>query len=319
MNASPGLRFWLFSSFGASRVCPEMLKAGVPLKVPPLGNASVGRFFPESCETTVDDARQTLTVKLAGTGYATLPVARRLGFSCAVTVEYAPDFYLAEDDSVYVWGKFVRLVSPPELRIVGVENPVVQLATQTPLGSVATLVAEGLVSGEIGKGFTVVHQDDGDDFVLGHLEPPAKPVRTARASQGHALLASDLLELRAATREYAGPFEVRESGKALFLRAHVQGVPLVFSVVDRPSGDAWRRAYESAQPLRPPFATPIVSGDLQAQPNGDNLRIVALPPGQYFVVLENRAPSPLASAALGIGSADPTAGVNYTIEIGDAP
>ena len=62
-----------------------------------------------------------------------------------MSVEYLPDFRL-ESDATYVWGKFSRFVSPPDLRIVGVENPVVNLATRTPAGDVATAIGNGLVA-----------------------------------------------------------------------------------------------------------------------------------------------------------------------------
>ena len=41
VNASPELRWWLFSNYGASKICPEMLKRGVPLKLPQLGNVDL--------------------------------------------------------------------------------------------------------------------------------------------------------------------------------------------------------------------------------------------------------------------------------------
>ena len=183
VNASPELRWWLFSNFGASKMCPEMLKRGIPLKLPQLGNASVGRFFPNQCFVQVDDTRKAIVMSASGTGYATLPVARRVGFYVGMTVEYVPDFRL-ESDATYVWGQFSRFVSPPDLRIVGVENPVVNLATRTPAGDVATALGNGLVASEIGRGFTVVRQDDGDDFTLGHLEPPQKPPRQFKGGAG---------------------------------------------------------------------------------------------------------------------------------------
>src|SRR5690349_1532445 len=50
VNASPEVRWWLFSNFGASKVCPEVQKRGVPIKLGALGGgASVGRFFPREC------------------------------------------------------------------------------------------------------------------------------------------------------------------------------------------------------------------------------------------------------------------------------
>ena len=75
VNASPELRWWLFSSFGASKICPEMLKRGVPLKLPQLGPASVGRFFPSQCHVQVDDARKAIVMTASGTGYVLLPFA----------------------------------------------------------------------------------------------------------------------------------------------------------------------------------------------------------------------------------------------------
>ena len=129
-----------------------MVKRGAPLKLGALGAASVGRFFPEQCNVQVNEQSQTIVVMVSGTGYATLPVARRVGFACALSIEYAPDFHLAEDDSTYVWGKFSRLLAPPDLRILGVENPVINLATQTPAGTVATAIGQGIVAGEIGRG-----------------------------------------------------------------------------------------------------------------------------------------------------------------------
>jgi hypothetical protein len=311
VNASPGIRWWLFSSFGASRICPEMVKRGAPLKLGAFGAVSVGRFFPEQCSVQVNEASQTIVMTLSGTGYATLPVARRVGFSCGVSVEYAPDFHLAEDDTIYVWGKFNRLMAPPDLRIIGVENPVIHLATQTPIGTVATAIGQGLVAGEIGRGFTVVRQDDGDDFAIGHIDPPAKPARQFKPGGGRVTVASDLTEIHSMSREYLGPFEVTRN-QAVTLRTRTQGAEVTYFVVDRPSGDAWRRAYEAAQPLAAPFAPPFMQGTLG---NGEGQNVFPLGPGQYFIVLENRS-TPLLGG-LGVGLGETSATVGYSIEVGD--
>jgi hypothetical protein len=47
VNASPELRWFLFSNFGAQRMCPEMLKRGAPLKLAANGNA-IGDSFPNA-------------------------------------------------------------------------------------------------------------------------------------------------------------------------------------------------------------------------------------------------------------------------------
>src|SRR5690349_6228025 len=98
-----------------------MLKRGVPLKLPQLGAASVGRFFPSQCNVQVDDARKAIVMTTSGTGYVVLPFTRRVGFYVGMGIEYLPDFRL-EDDGMYVWGTFSRFVTPPDLRILGVEN-----------------------------------------------------------------------------------------------------------------------------------------------------------------------------------------------------
>jgi hypothetical protein len=314
VNASPELRWWLFSNFGASKICPEMLKRGVPLKLPQLGNASVGRFFPSQCFVQVDDPRKAIVMTVQGTGYATLPVARRVGFSVGMTVEYLPDFRL-EDGATYVWGKFSRFVSPPDMRVLGVENPVVSLATRTPAGDVATLIGNGLVASEIGRGFTVVRQDDGDDFTLGHLEAPQKPKRQFKSGDEHVVLGSDLTEVHGQSRDFLGPFEVPDKNAALFFHARVEGAPLIFAVVDRSVGEAWRRAYEQAQPMAAPPGALISQGTLAL---GEANQKFPVQPGAYYVVVENTTPAPFAPLGIPLPVAEQVAYVSYSLEVGDA-
>jgi hypothetical protein len=305
VNASPELRWWLFSNFGASKICPEMLKRGVPLKLPQFGPASVGRFFPSQCNVQVDDGRKAIVMTAAGSGYVMLPFTRRVGFYVGMSVEYLPDFRL-EEDAMYVWGKFSRFVAQPDLRILGVENPVVNLATQTPFGNVATVIGNGLVASEIGRGFTVVRREDGDDFALGHLDPPAKPARHFKAGEGRVVLASDLTSVYTRSREFLGPFEVTQKDAALYLHARVEGAPLTYAVVERSVGENWRRQYETAQPLGAPPGSLIAQGQLA---QGEANLGFPLNPGTYYIVLEN----PAATSIL----AEQVAQVRYSVEVGD--
>ena len=313
VNASPDLRWWLFSSFGASKICPEMLKRGVPLKLPQLGNASVGRFFPAQCRVQVDDARKAIVMTVSGTGYATLPVARRVGFSVSMAVEYLPDFRL-ESDSTYVWGKFSRFVTPPDMRVLGVENPVVSLATRTPAGDVATVIGNGIVASEIGRGFTVVRQDDGDDFTLGHLEPPDKPKRQFKSGASRVVLGSDLTQIGAQSRDFLGPFEVPDKSAALYLRAKVEGQPLVYALVDRSVGDAWRHAYEVAQPMAAPPGAVLGQGTLTV---GEASTTFPVQPGAYYLVVENQQAAPFAPLGLPLPVPEQTTYLSYSLEVGD--
>jgi hypothetical protein len=316
VNASPELRWWLFSNFGASKICPEMLKRGIPLKLQALGASSVGRFFPNQCNAQVDDTRQAVVMSVSGTGYATLPVARRVGFYVGMSVEYLPDFRL-ESGSTYVWGKFSRFVAPPDLRIVGVENPVVNLATLTPAGNVAQAIGNGLVASEIGKGFTVVRQEDGDDFTLGHLEPPQTPKRQFTTGHDHVVLASDLTEVHGQSRDYLGPFEVATNNAALSFHVKVDGPPLVYALVERSVGEAWRRSYEAAQPLAPPPG-PLLNQGLLGTGEA-NLRL-SVQPGTYYIVVENQTAAPFAPLGVPlppIAASEQVGYVSYSVEIGD--
>ncbi|HEY3236953.1 MAG TPA: hypothetical protein VGJ84_19700, partial [Polyangiaceae bacterium] len=157
MNASPGLRWWLFSNFGAQRMCPEMLKRGAPLKLTPDGN-TVGRFFPNRCGHQVDDASQTVTIRFGGTGFAWTPIAGRVGFAADAAVEYRMDFYMAEDAN-YIWAKTNRILEGPTFSIGSIENKLVDWATHTPVGYMANTFGTQIVSSQISQGFTVVHTD----------------------------------------------------------------------------------------------------------------------------------------------------------------
>ena len=80
VNDSPDIRWWLFSSFGASHMCPEMLKHSAPLRLTNGGNV-IGRLFPNACTHRVDEQRRTVSLEFTGTGYAWTPIAGRVGFS----------------------------------------------------------------------------------------------------------------------------------------------------------------------------------------------------------------------------------------------
>ena len=313
VNASPELRWWLFSNFGASKICPEMLKRGVPLKLPQFGTASIGRFFPSQCHVRVDDGRKAILMTASGTGYVMLPFTRRVGFSVFMGVEYLPDFRL-EDDAMYVWGKFGRFTSQPDMRIMGVENPALNLATQTPFGTVANIIGNGLVASEIGRGFTVVRREDGDDFTLGHLEPPEKPKRHFKPGEGRTLLESNQTSIYTRSRDYLGPFEVPGPNMSLFLRAKIEGAPVSYAIVERSVGETWRRQYETAQPLGPPPG--VVLGQGQLAPGSAETNVgFPVNPGFYYIVVENLAPPSLLNAVMPVG--EQVAYMSYSVEVGD--
>jgi hypothetical protein len=286
VNASPGLRWFLFSNFGASKICPEMLKSGVSLRLQDRAPA-IGRFFPMQCSHSVDDNAQTVTVNVTGTGYGYMQPARRVGFSLTASVEYRPDFQIAGDD-VYVWGKLNRIVQGPNFQLGYVENPVVDvMANVPPFGGIANFLGNQVVAGGMSRGFTVVYNEDtGKDFSLGLLFPPQKPHHPFDVTESERYtFANEVIEVNAQQRDYLGPFEITDTDQALFLKISTEGAPVDVMIVDKPTGDAWREAYQTGRPLGPPPGPVQAGGPLQ--PGLVETRSYRLRPGLYYVVIDN--------------------------------
>lgn len=320
VNASPALRWFLFSNFGASRICPEMLKSGVALRLQDRSPA-IGRFFPMQCTFNVNDSAQTVTVNVAGTGYGYMMPAKRVGFSLTVSVEYRPDFQIADDDNIYVWGRLNRIVQGPNFQLGYVENPVVDvMANVPPFGGIANLLGNQVVAGEMTRGFTVLYNEDkGKDFALGILVPPQRPSHPFEVSDNERFtFANETVEVNANQRDYLGPFEIADADQALYLKLSVQGPPVDVIIVDKQTGDAWRDAYQTGKPLGPPPGGIQAGGPLQ--PGNVDTRRYPLRPGLYYVVVDNTAAAGLVAppvtifSPLGAGAA---AQVNYLAQVGE--
>ena len=160
VNNSPGLRWWLFSNFGAQKICPQVLSSGIGLRLNS-GEPIVGRFFPNRCEQRVDDSRQTVTVAFGGTGFAWTPVAGRMGFAAQAAVEYKMDFRMT-DDAIYVFGVPASTPAPPQFQLGAVENKVVDWAAKSPVGYLANIFGTQILASQLAAGFTVVRTDNGD-------------------------------------------------------------------------------------------------------------------------------------------------------------
>jgi hypothetical protein len=284
VNSSPGLRWWLFSHFGAEKMCPEMLKHGAPLNFVPGGN-TIGRFFPTTCNTEVSDERQIATIRFSGTGYAWTPLAGRIGFSMDTAVEYRPDFQLAED-AVYVFARTNRVVYGPVFAIGSIENRLADWASRTPAGYLASTFGSQIVESRLASGFTVVRTDKGDDFAIGILTPPARPPHPFNMdSDARIVLANETTEVRTGQVDFVGPLEVAESAQALYLRFKLQGPAVDALVMSRAAADPWREALQRGAPLGPPQYPPVTS--LVVQPAAEQSQRVRLPAGQYYLVIDN--------------------------------
>ena len=285
VNASPALRWWLFSNFGAQQVCPEMMKASVSLRTQDRA-PGIGRFFPSQCSYNVDDKNQTLAVNISGTGYAYLPSAKRVGFTMTVSVEYRPDFMIAGDD-LYVWGKFSRIVNGPNFQAGFVENKIIDVATAvTPLGAGMNFIGNQVVAGFLTRGFTVVdNSDKGREFALGTINPPQKPFRPIEVTDQDAYtFANETIDVYTNQRDFLGPFEIPDSDKSLQIKVNVAGNPVEMLVVTKSVGDQWLDAYEKGFALGPPPGPILAGSPLQV---GGATKKFRLAPGLYYVVVDN--------------------------------
>ncbi len=317
VNANPGLRWWLFSNFGASRICPEMLKVGVSVKTDSASPA-VGRFFPMSCNYSVDDARQTVAVTFAGTGYGYMMPAKRVGFSCSGSIEYRPDFQIADED-IYVWGRLNRIISGPDFRIGYIENPAFNVASNIPpFGTLANLFGNQVLTGELTRGFTVVaNEERGNEFALGIVTPPYKPIKPFKVPDNQRFtFANETVDIHGNQRDYLGPFEV-SSGQTLYLTMSVLGPTVDVMIVNKQIGDAWRESYQTGAALGP--APGPVLGGAPLAPGPAVTKSFPLSPGLYYVVIDNTQYAGLVAPPIMPLNplSDPIARVSYVAQVGD--
>ena len=313
------LRWFLFANFGANKICPEMLKRSVSIRLQDRSPA-MGRFFPVGCNYNVDNSAETVTVHVTGTGYGYMMPAKRVGFSITTSVEYRSDFQVAGDDA-YVWARLNRIVQGPNFQLGYVENPVIDIAANIPpFGSIANFLGDQVVKGEMTKGFTVVHnmETETNEFSLGILFPPQKPYRPFNVSATERLTyANETIDVHQNQRDYLGPFEIVEAGQALFLMLNVVGPAVDVMVVDKRTGDVWREAYQTGKPMGPAPGPVLAGGPLYPGTN-DNRRY-PLSQGLYYVVVDNTmyagTLAPPTSLLNPLG--DAVARVSYVAQLGE--
>jgi hypothetical protein len=284
VNADPDLRWWAFKTYGVGRICPEMLKASVALKMQ-TSTPTIGRYVPTTCATQINDATRTVLVRVSGTGFAYVAPAKRVGFSLGLQAEYGFDFRLHEDGA-WLWGRLTRLTAPPDFRVTWAENPLVDLATiATPAGGMANLFGGQVVSSFLARGFTVIETEQSKDFSLGTLPTGSYPYRPVNVDDDDdaLLFANEVSDIPANQRDFIGPFEVADADQSVILRGSVSGSSLDLLFLPKAAADAWRAGYQAGVdgPLpAPPFGAMVLrSGPFQTR--------VKLPPGLWVGVVDN--------------------------------
>jgi hypothetical protein len=314
VNSSPGLRWWLFSTYGAEKICPEMLSRAVGLRLTP-GATVQGRFFPSACSAQVNDSTQTVAVQFQGSGWVWSPMAGRVGFTAGATVEYRMDFRLTED-ATYVWGQPQRVLTPPVFQLGTIENKLVDWAAHNLASDLTASVGQQLLSSQLTGGFTAIRTDSGDEFALGHLEPPQRPAKPFATGDESITLANETTEVRLGQLDLLGPLQVREDDQALTIRTQVSGAAVDVLLLPRGTGDLWYRGLQLGAPLGPPPGQPVRAW---VAPTGSGPQIkVPVARGEYYLAIDNSdrvgtvAPAFTLLGAVGDGVATVSVGIQLT-------
>lgn len=307
-------------SFGTKTLCPELLKRSVPLRLRN-DDPATGRFFVRTCVLKEQPSSGNLLIQWTGVGYGWSNLTKRIGFEMNATVEYDQDFRV-EDDKLYL---YFRPAQPPQQVFTLKMAELVNSAPFGPLISVgspmefAGNLGTSLLAHELERGFTVVRWDDGStDFALG-LIPPGDRLATGfyRRDTPRTVLANENIEIHANERDFAGPFEVESDSDALYLTMTLEGTTAVdILVFQRSQGDVWLQQYFQETAPTPPPTPPIFDDTVNA--GMLYRRLVRVPKGQYYVVIDNTATAGK-TPPLVYGDDDRAAFVGLAVERGSAP
>jgi hypothetical protein len=313
--ANKSLRFDMLK-FGLDRFCEEMLKTGAALKLSDQ-EPVLGRFFAESCQSqTIDEeARKSFVVQYTGKGYAWTNVTGKLGFTSRGLVEYAPDFQLS-DGALYVYFR-PKSVDAAAFQLVSIESQVAQAGIAAAAGQLSPdEVGKHVLASQLQRGFTVIRygNDGRTDFGFGYIPKGQKPYKPFEITTTKRVLVNERTEVHLQGQDYVGPLSVTDSDSALFVTLELDGADNVdFQLVSKQVGDAMLDRYvrtpgPSPQLSPPAFDSAAARGARLVQP-------VPVPPGQYYLVLDNsaaigRSQPPAASAG------DAAARVDYAVLLG---
>lgn len=307
-------------SYATNQVCSEMLRRSIPLKLRDEDPAT-GRFYPTSCYAQ-EMSTQNLFIQFGGYGYAWTNITKRLGFDASTAVEYEHDFQM-DGSTMYVYFK-QRSTTAAQFRSRFVEQQQAAVgAVPIPVGmsndAFVNTFGPQILKNEIARGFTVIRDADGTvQFGVGMVPKGKKPHLPYKISpSGRDILANDRSEVHQNQRDYVGPIEIKDKDQALYLTAAVDGAAGAdVLVVPKQLGDTWLQQYTTQAPLTPPPAYPTLDEQIVAGVMWR--RTVALPPGYYYLVLDNTSVAGRTQPP-NVAGDDRAALVSFAIELGDAP
>lgn len=310
-------------ALGMGDVCRQLMTRSVPLKLD-ADHPALGRFFPATCQ--VDTlANGDLYVQFGGKGYAWSNLTQRIGFKVSAAIEYDQDFMI-DGSTLFLYLRPAAVTSrsfePTVVEgTVFPETPITDILPGTDPQGFVKQVGPGLFAFAIGDGITVVRESDGAASFAISMAPMQKPMAPfERGKSDGRLYANERIELHREQRDFLGPIEVSEVGMGLYLTANVDGAPQIdVQIHGKDAGETWLQQYVTSKENAAPPSTPLLDETVTATPSTQPLRrFVAVPPGSYYVVLDNT--STAGKTAPGGGPNDDRAAlVGIGIEVGDAP
>jgi hypothetical protein len=298
-------------AYGTNQVCKEVQQRSMPLRLRE-EEPIVGRYFPSACASR-QTPNNNLLLQLAGRGYVWTNMSQRLGFEAASTVEYDTDFLL-EGSTMYVYFR-PRASAPPTFVTKFVEAPQAAFFNSLPIGPggqpLTNSFGAQIMGGQLARGFTVIRESNGNvTFGLGIIPPGQRPAEAYKnLDRARPILANERSAIYAGQRDFVGPFEVPADKKA-GLVITVEGAPAIDAlVVPRAIGDAWLAVYATQAATTPPPGPPAAEDAVPAGPV--YRRALAVPPGLYYLVLDN---TPTAGRTSPVASGQPAI-VSYAVTL----
>lgn len=300
---------------GLAETCRKLTTRNAPLRLHP-DSPIIGRFYPQACEQSETDAG-TLYLRFTGFGYAFTNVSKKMSFTMGGAVDYGYDFLVAKEEcDIYTYLRPKR-IDASDFRVHRIESTVTSfLSSLSPL---ADNFGKQLVSTKLREGVTVIHDREGNDVVgLGIIPVGTQPPHPYDVhGQDRYTYENDRVELHSHQRDFIGPIEVGDDGRAIFVRARVEGAPAVdVLLMTKEAADASLRLYFDYPQVGPLAAAPI-AGDVAS---ADRELTKAFPVGRglYYVVFDHSASAGIV-APPGAQFDDRAATINYAVQIGDAP
>jgi hypothetical protein len=298
--------------YGLDQFCQQMTTHDAPLTLA-ADAPNIGRFYPRQCaQKQLDNG--DLVISFSGEGYAFTNVSKKVSFTSSGTVEYDQDF-LMDGSTMYAYFR-TKNVQQSGFTTKLIEQPIASLVNS--MSPMADQMGKQLLSTQLAAGFTVIRDSSGSaQFSIGIIDKGKKPVQPFDVhGDGRITYEDARVEVHQNERDFLGPIAVEDDGRALYITATVDGLPIDVLVMDRNLGDQSIGYYLSYAAIGPLAGQPLLSD--VAQPGVQYKRTFAAPKGQYYVIFDNSG-SAGSVAPPNNPLDDRVATVSYVVQIGDAP